>query len=619
MGVARVEQEITRRGFVKVAAVTAAGLVVFSTSGCANSEKQSQASASRSTASSAAPRTADLAWWQKTIVYECYPKSFQDTGSSGIGTIQGIISHLDKLASFGVGAIWLTPIYDSPQKDNGYDVADYRGIWPQFGTMDDMDKLIAEADARGIKIVMDLVFNHTSEACPWFIESRSSRNNEKADWYIWRDGKTPGSPDDGGTPPNNWGSIFGGSAWTWDATREQWYLHTFGAFQPDLNWENADVRAALYDIANFWVDKGAGGLRIDAITYIKKPEGLPDGNNPDAQGFAPIHDATANTEGILDFLHEFKREVRDGHDIFCVGEANGVPADELGAWVGANGVFDMIFEFSVVHVPMDESEVWCVKKDWKLTDLKAAIKASQDNTAENGWYPMFWENHDQPRSVSNFFPPDVDKVAAAKVLAAVLLTMRGTPFVYQGEELGFANVAWDSIDDYDDVSSHNQYEMALQRGLSESEALACVHRYSRDNARTPMQWDETANAGFTKGTPWLPVHDDFATQNAHAESMDEGSVLTWYRTLAKLRTSRDELLAGSWKELMSDSEEVFAFARELGDARSLTLVNWTEKEASYDASLVEGLELLVGSLGTAEPGVLRPLEATIWGTKGSAE
>ena len=531
-----------------------------------------------------------------------------------MGTLQGIISRLDYLASLGVGAIWLTPVYESPQKDNGYDVADYRAIWPQFGTMDDMDELIAEADARGIKIVMDLVFNHTSEECAWFAESRSSRDNAKSDWYIWRDGKTPGPPDGGGTPPNNWESTFGGSAWTWDNTREQWYLHTFGTFQPDLNWENADVRAALFDIANFWLDKGVGGFRIDAITYIKKPAGLPDGDEPDARGLSPIHKATANTDGILDFLHEFKREVRDGHDIFCVGEANGVPANELSAWVGANGVFDMIFEFSVMHVPMHASENWYLKKGWKLTDVKAAIRTSQENTAENGWYPMFWENHDQPRSVSNFFPADADRKGAAKVLATVLLTMRGTPFVYQGEELGFANVAWPSIDNHDDVSSHNQYDKAIQYGLSEAEALACVHRFSRDNARTPMQWDTTANAGFTKGIPWLPVHDDYAVQNASVEDADAESVLAWYRELSKLRCSRAELLAGTWEELLADSEEVFAFARELKDARSLTIANWTEHEVNYDASLVEGLELLIGSFESAKPGVLRPYEATVWGT-----
>lgn len=310
-----------------------------------------------------------------------------------MGTLQGIVSRLDYLVSLGIGAVWLTPVYDSPQKDNGYDVADYKAIWPQFGTMDDMDELIAEADRRGIKIVMDLVFNHTSDECAWFVESRSSRDNAKADWYIWRDGKTPGSPDEGGVPPNNWGSIFGGSAWTWDDRRGQWYLHTFGSFQPDLNWENADVRAALYDIANYWIDKGVGGFRIDAITYIKNP------------------------------------------------------------------------------------------------------------------------------------------------------------------------------------------------------------------------------AGFTAGTPWLPVHDGYEAQNAELENADEESVLAWYRRLAELRSSRGELLAGTWEELMADSEEVFAFAREHENERTVTIVNWTENEVDYDTSLVEGLELLAGSLGPAKPGVLRSLEATVWGTK----
>lgn len=561
----------------------------------------------------------DLAWWQKTIVYECYPKSFQDAGpcgvgSTGMGTLHGIISRLDYLASLGVGALWLTPVYDSPQRDNGYDVADYESIWPQFGTMKDMDELIAQAGRRGIRIVMDLVFNHTSDEHAWFRESRGSRDNPRANWYVWRNGATPGSPAEGGTPPNNWESIFGGPAWTYDDTRQQWYLHTFGSFQPDLNWEVPEVRHALYDIANFWADRGVGGFRIDAITYIKKPEGLPDGATPGASGLSPIHEATANTPGILDFLHEFKREVCDGRDIFCVGEANGVPAEELGQWVGADGVFDMIFEFSVMHVPMDAQERWYMHKDWRLTDIKRAIAASQASTARSGWYPAFWENHDQPRSVSNFFPAGTDRTGTAKALATVLLAMRGTPFVYQGEELGLANVAWDSIEDYDDVSSKGQFVEALEAGLSAEGALACVQRYSRDNARTPMQWDASENAGFTRGTPWLPVHTDYAVQNVTTEDADPDSVLNWYRALARLRTTRPELTAGGYEELLPRSEEVFAFQRTLGKTRVTVLVNWTEHEVSYDPTLIAGQGLLLGSLGATKPGRLRPLEATVWGT-----
>lgn len=563
----------------------------------------------------------NLAWWQRTIVYQCYPKSFCDwdgkgLGSSGMGTLRGVTSKLDYLASLGVGAIWLTPVYDSPQRDNGYDVANYETIWPPFGTMSDMEELIAEARRRGIRIVMDLVFNHTSEEHPWFVESRSSRDNPRADWYVWRDGKTAGPPEDGGTPPNNWGSIFGGSAWAYEPLRAQWYLHTFGPFQPDLNWELPEVRHALYGIANFWLGKGVGGFRVDAVSYIKKPDGLPDGDNPDELGLSPIHDATANTPGILDFLHEFRREVRDGHDIFCVGEANGVPSDELGQWVGTDGVFDMIFEFSVMHVPMDPEERWWVRHDWQLTDVKRAIAASQRQTARDGWYPMFWENHDQPRSVSNFFPAGTDRAGAAKALACVLLTMHGTPFVYQGEELGYANVAWDSIDAYDDVSSKGQFAEAQEAGCSEAEALACVQRFSRDNARTPMQWDAGPEAGFTAGTPWLPVHEDHATQNVAAEEADPRSVLAWYRALAALRTARPELVAGDWEELLEDSEEVFAFRRTLGSRVATTIVNWTEREVAYDPALVAGQELLLASHGRdAVRGRLRPLEAIVWGSR----
>ena len=342
-------------------------------------------------------KLSDLAWWQKTIAYEVYPKSFYDTAAQGTGTIAGITAKLDYLASLGVGAIWITPCYKSPMVDNGYDVEDYRAIDPSFGTMADMDELIARGREKGVRVVMDLVFNHTSEECAWFRESRKSRDNDYADWYIWRDAR----PD--GSAPTNWRSIFGGSAWEWCEERQQYYLHTFAPQQPDLNWENPDVRRALIDIANFWVNKGVGGFRIDAITYIKKPAVFEDGPADGEDGRYNVHAATANTPGILDFLHEFKAAVRDGHDIFFVGEANGVEPEELGEWVGEQGVFDMLFEFSHTHVPMGAAEVWCRPADWKLTDLKRVLAASQTNTADNGWDPIFFENNAQAGCTVKFF------------------------------------------------------------------------------------------------------------------------------------------------------------------------------------------------------------------------
>ena len=549
----------------------------------------------------------DLAWWQKTIAYEICPKSFYDTAAQGTGTIAGITAKLDYLASLGVGAIWITPCYKSPMVDNGYDVEDYRQIDPSFGTMEDMDELIAKGNEKGVRVVMDLVFNHTSEQCAWFKESRKSRDNAYADWYIWRDAR----PD--GSAPTNWRSIFGGSAWQWCEERQQYYLHTFAPQQPDLNWENPDVRRALIDIANFWADKGVGGFRIDAITYIKKPAEFVDGPADGEDGMSAIHAATANTEGILDFLHEFKAAVRDGRDIFLVGEANGVGADELGDWVGERGVFDMLFEFSHTKAVSCEDEVWCRPIEWKLTDLKRVLAESQANTADNGWYPIFFENHDQPRSTVNFFRCEGSISDKAKALGTVLLTLRGTPFVMQGEELGYANRVWKSLDEFDDLQTRSQYEFALSEGRTEAEALAGCNRFSRDNARTPMQWDASANAGFSAATPWLPVHDDYTQVNVEAESADPDSPLSWYRKLAALRAERDELVAGSFEELMADDEQVYAYRRQGEGGAAVVLANLSGEEASYDAALVADMKLLAGTHGSTEPGTLRPLEAVVFG------
>lgn len=549
----------------------------------------------------------DLAWWQKTVAYEIYPKSFYDTAAQGTGTIAGITAKLDYLASLGVGAIWITPCYKSPMVDNGYDVEDYRQIDPSFGTMADMDELIAKGNEKGVRVVMDLVFNHTSEQCAWFKESRKSRDNAYADWYIWRDAR----PD--GSAPTNWRSIFGGSAWAWCEERQQYYLHTFAPQQPDLNWENPDVRRALIGIANYWADKGVGGFRIDAITYIKKPAEFVDGPADGEDGMYAVHAATANTPGILDFLHEFKAGVRDGRDIFLVGEANGVGADELGDWVGERGVFDMLFEFSHTKAVSCEDEVWCRPIEWQLTDLKRVLAESQANTADNGWYPVFFENHDQPRSTVNFFRCEGSIADKAKALGTVLLTLRGTPFVMQGEELGYANRVWKSLDEFDDLQTRSQYEFALSEGRTEAEALAGCNRFSRDNARTPMQWDASANAGFSAATPWLPVHDDYAQVNVEAESADPDSPLSWYRKLAALRAERDELVAGSFEELMADDGQVYAYRRQGEGSAAVVLANLSDEEASYDAALVAGMKLLAGTHGSTEPSTLRPLEAVVFG------
>lgn len=595
---------VTRRSFVLASAASALALA-----GCAAGSKNQSSVAADVAATKSAISVEDLPWWKKTIVYEAYPKSFMSSRGAQTGDIPGVTSRLDYLRELGVGAIWLTPVFVSPMADNGYDVADYYNIDPSFGTMENMDTLMAEAENRGIRIVLDMVVNHTSNKNAWFVESSSSKNNGKADWYIWRD------PAKDGGAPNNWRSIFGGSAWTYVEARGQYYLHTFLPEQPDLNWDNPEVRKEVANVFNFWRNKGAGGFRIDAVTYIKKPEGLPDGK-AESDGLAPIHDATANTKGILDYLHELRNNTVAGTDCFMVGEANGVDASELSDWVGKNGVFDMVFEFS--HMDLDGHDAsWIDAHGWELSALKDALSATQANTAAEGWCPTFFENHDQPRCVVNFFPKGSNADLAAKCMAIVQLGLRGTPFVYEGQELGFSNVAWPSIDYYNDPSSHNQYEAALAKGHTEEEALACVHRYSRDNARTPMQWDASNNAGFTTAQKtWLPVHDDYRNQNAAGESEQENSVLNYFRAMAKLRGSNDVLLAGSYEEVAHGHKQIYAYVRELNGKKVLVMANFTNEEAPLGelaGKVSDATTVLMDTYNDkpAASSALRPLEARV--------
>ena len=547
-----------------------------------------------------------LKWWQKTVVCEIYIRSFNDTDGDGIGDLNGVTQKLDYLKKLGVGAIWLTPCCKSPQADNGYDVADYCAIDEMFGSMADMDRLIEEARRRGIRIVMDLVFNHTSDQHPWFLESSSSRDNDKSDWYIWRDAK----PD--GSAPTNWRGIFGGSAWTWCEARGQYYLHTFLKKQPDLNWANPKVRRALFDAAQFWVDKGVGGFRLDAITYIKKPA-LTDAAPDAGDGLSAIHPVTANTPGILDYLHEFKAAVLDGTDLFTVGEANGVSAADLPRWVGRDGVFDMVFEFSHVLIDLENEADWSSSRPWQLKDLKKILRDSQENTAADGWYAIFFENHDMPRCVNHFFPDTADQDSAARIIATLMMTLRGTPFLYQGQELGLHNVVWEDISAYNDVSTRNHYAFLIEEGHSEEDALHAVHRFSRDSARTPMPWSSGENGGFTDGTPWLPVNPDYPVRNAAAQEQDPVSVLRWYRALAALRSRHAVFTEGSFEEILQEHTQIYAYIRRTKDAEAIILTNWSEEEVSYDPALIEGTALLISTEGIKnQRGRLAPLEAVIY-------
>lgn len=544
-----------------------------------------------------------MKWWQEKAIYEVYPKSFLDTTGSGSGDIRGIIAKLDHLQSLDIGGIWLTPVCVSPMADNGYDIADYRNIDPSFGTMEDMDELIRRAGEMGMKIIIDLVFNHTSDRHPWFLESRRSKDGPKSSWYIWRDAKADGGP------PTNWRGIFGGSAWEWCPERGQYYLHTFAASQPDLNWAEPEVRRELREIADFWLDKGAAGFRLDAITYIRKPDSFEDGKPDGADGMVSVHEMTVNRKGILEYLHEF-RDHFSGRDTVLIGEANGVSAEELPAWVGPAGVFDMLFEFSHVNLDFKGVEMWCRPVKWKAADLKKALFDSQKAT-EDGWYPVFFENHDKPRSVSHYFPANTPREKAARVILTLLYTLRGTPFLYQGQEIGMRNVAWDSLDQYDELNTRAQYEFALQEGFSSEEAMASVHRFSRDNARTPMQWNDSGHAGFTAGTPWLAVNEDYTDINVRDESADPDSILSFCRFLARLRRDCPVFTEGSFTPLFEEDSRIFAYRRTGDETEAAVLVNFSGRSAKYDAGAIPEEDYVQASAHEHVPGVLRPWETVI--------
>lgn len=553
----------------------------------------------------------DLKWWQKTIVYQIYPKSFCDSTGDGIGDLPGIISKLDYLQKLDVGALWLCPVYPSPQKDNGYDISDYCAIDPLYGTMDDMDRLIREAGRRGIKIVMDLVFNHTSDQHAWFQESRSSKDNPKRSWYIWRDGRD-------GKPPTNWRSIFGGSAWTLDEATGQYYLHTFAKEQPDLNWENPEVRRALYDVTRFWMDKGIGGFRIDAIPYIKKPAHFTDAPADGPDGLSDISAATACSKGILDFLAEWKSETfGQKDDVFTVAEAAEVHPDDFAKWIGKDGIFDMVFEFSHIRLGFEDGYIWHKRKPWKLIDIRKCLTEDESAVKDDAWLALFFENHDMPRSVNYFFPEGTDTKLAAKFLATILLTLRGTPFIYEGEELGMTNIKWPSIKMYNDIYSAAEYELALKDGLEPREAMKGVWNYSRDNARSPMAWNRHAHAGFSAGRPWLPLNDEYGEINVESELNDESSVLNYYMNLIKLRRSHKALIEGSYEELLSYSPGIYAYARtdEQNGERIVVIANTTAKIRGYRLPELKGTQLLLSNYNDRESGLLRSYEVRIYKVK----
>ena len=506
-------------------------------------------------------------WWKEAVAYQIYPRSFMDSNNDGIGDLQGIISKLDYLKDLGIDVIWICPVYKSPNDDNGYDISDYQDIMSDFGTMEDFNELLSEIHKRNMKIIIDLVINHTSDEHPWFIESRSSKQNPKRDWYIWREGKD-------NKEPNNWESIFKGSAWEYDENTKEYYLHLFSKKQPDLNWENEDMRNEIYKMINWWLDKGIDGFRVDAISHINKEEGLVDMDNPDNLKYVPSFDKHMNVEGIHDYLRELKENTFSKYDIMTVGEANGVKAEQATDWVGENdGKFNMLFQFE--HIDLWNSS------EFNLPNLKKVWNKWQVNLENDGWNALFIENHDITRVVSSWGDDTRFLKESAKALGLLYFMHKGTPFIYQGQEIGMTNVKFNDINEYDDIRSINEYNQLINQGMRPKDALEHIWNTSRDNTRTPMQWDDSLNAGFSKSNPWIHVNPNYKYINVKEQLEDDDSILNFYKKMIKIKKSSECLIYGKYNLILEDDTNIFAYERILNDEKFLVICNLKSESSNY--------------------------------------
>jgi len=558
-------------------------------------------------------------WWTSAVVYQVYPRSFQDSDGDGIGDLGGILARLDHLLDLGVDVLWLSPVYPSPQADNGYDISDYQGIDPMFGCLAQLDELIAELHRRGMRLLMDLVVNHTSAEHPWFVESRSGPDSPKRDWYWWRPARAGMPAGHPGAEPTNWQSFFSGSTWELDEASGEYYLHLFDRSQPDLNWENPQVRTAIYDMMRWWLDRGVDGFRMDVINMISK-DVAPDGHLHDGPPLAgsALGDGSASYlcgPRIHEFLQEMHREVFAGRPdtLLTVGEMPGVTVEQARLFTDpARAEVDMVFQFEHVSLDLDGSKWRPVPL--RLRDLKASFGHWQAGLADVGWNSLYWDNHDQPRAVSRFGDDSPQfRRDSATCLATLLHLHRGTPYVYQGEELGMANFPFAGIDDFRDVESLNHFTAAMAAGQAPADVLAVLRRMSRDNARTPVQWDASPSAGFTTGTPWLAVNPDHVTWNAEAQRGDPSSVLAHYRRLIALRHTEPVVALGDFTMLLPAHEEIYAFSRCLDGDTLLVVCNVGRTPQPLGELLpaaVDG-ELVLGNMAVADPAVLAPWEARV--------
>ena len=549
-------------------------------------------------------------WWKESVVYQIYPRSFCDSNGDGIGDLNGITGKLDYLKELGIDVIWLSPVYKSPNDDNGYDISDYQAIMDEFGTMEDFDRMLATAHEKGIKIMMDLVVNHTSDEHKWFIESRKSTDNPYRDYYIWRPAKEDGSL------PNNWGSCFSGPAWEYDKTTDMYFLHLFSKKQPDLNWDNPAVRQDVFDMMNWWLKKGVDGFRMDVISLISKEPGLPD-KEPGINGYATCN-VSANGPHVHEYLQEMRQKALNNADTITVGECSGVTLEEAKKYARSDEKeLNMVFQFEHMDVDSDEKAGKWTTRKMDLRDLKKILTRWQKGLQDIAWNSLYWENHDQPRSVSRFGnDSDEYREISAKMLATCIHMMQGTPYVYQGEELGMTNCPFNTLDNFRDLESINAFHELTEQGkMTEEDMMAAIGYKGRDNARTPMQWDDSAYAGFSTTNPWIMVNPNYTKINAKDQINREDSVFKYYQKLIKLRHESELIVYGTYDLILDDDKDIYAYIRTLGDEKLIVYCNFSEntREVELPEEFVNK-KVLISNYSDAKANqkiTLRPYEAIV--------
>lgn len=549
-------------------------------------------------------------WWKESVVYQIYPRSFCDSNGDGIGDLNGITGKLDYLKELGIDVIWLSPVYKSPNDDNGYDISDYQDIMDEFGTMEDFDRMLATAHEKGIKIMMDLVVNHTSDEHKWFIESRKSTDNPYRDYYIWRPAKEDGNL------PNNWGSCFSGPAWEYDKTTDMYFLHLFSKKQPDLNWDNPAVRQDVFDMMNWWLKKGVDGFRMDVISLISKEPGLPD-KEPGINGYATFN-VSANGPHVHEYLQEMRQKALNNADTITVGECSGVTLEEAKKYARSDEKeLNMVFQFEHMDVDSDEKAGKWTTRKMDLRNLKKILTRWQKGLQDIAWNSLYWENHDQPRSVSRFGnDSDEYREISAKMLATCIHMMQGTPYVYQGEELGMTNCPFNTLDNFRDLESINAFHELTEQGkMTEEDMMAAIGYKGRDNARTPMQWDDSAYAGFSTATPWIMVNPNYTKINAKDQINREDSVFKYYQKLIKLRHESELIVYGTYDLILDDDKDIYAYIRTLGDEKLIVYCNFSEntREVELPEEFTNG-KVLISNYIDAKVNhkiTLRPYEAIV--------